>query len=76
MKYMEYKEVKIPQEMLDTIQGALAKMQESGEGEPPTMGDVGVMKWLTRLSKDEGWRVVWQAFNYPFFVLEREVVEE
>lgn len=67
MRYMEYREVRMPDEIL-------AKLEKGAEaGKPITLGDAGVFEWLTNMSKSEGWRAVWQAFNFPFIVLEREV---
>ncbi len=63
MTYMEYKEVKIPQDCLDKL--------DSGEAE--TLSHAGVFTWLNQLARDEGWRVVWTGFNFPFLILEREV---
>ncbi len=67
MKKMEFKEVRLP----DDILGKLEKGVEAGK--PVTLGEAGVFDWLTKLSAAEGWRPVWQAFNFPFVVLEREV---
>lgn len=70
MTYMEYEEVKVP----DNI---VAKIEEAREkGEVMTLGDAGVFEWLNKLSREDGWRVVWQGFNFPYLVLEREVVVE
>ncbi len=67
MKYFEFKEVKIPEEIMQ-------KLEKGAEaGQPVTLGAAGVFDWLTQLSKDEGWRPVWNGFNFPFLVLEREV---
>lgn len=64
---MEFKEERIPEEIL-------AKLEKGVEaGQPVTLGAAGVFEWLTNLSKTEGWRPVWQVFNFPFIVLEREV---
>jgi len=67
MRHVEYKEVRIPEEIL-------AKLEKGAEaGQPVTLGDAGVFDWLNKQAKDEGWRVVWQVFHFPFVVLEREV---
>ena len=63
----EFREVSIPDEIK-------AKLEKGAEmGKPVTLGEAGVFEWLTKLSATEGWNPVWQAFNYPFVVLEREV---
>lgn len=68
--YMEYQEVQVPNE----IQERLEKLsQEASPSTPATLGAAGFFTWLTKLSRDEGWRVVWQGFNFPYIVLEREV---
>lgn len=73
MRYMEYKEVETP----DDVQTRLEKMRETGNpNEPATLGAAGFFEWLTKLSREEGWRAVWQGFHFPYIVLEREVVEE
>lgn len=69
MKKMEFKEVRLPDDIL-------AKLEKGVEaGKPVTLGEAGVFEWLTKLSALEGWRPVWQAFNFPFVVLEREVTK-
>lgn len=66
MTSMEYKELKLPEEIL-------TKLEKSAEsGTPITLGEAGVFDWLTKLSRDEGWRIVWQGFNFPYVILERE----
>ncbi len=66
-KHMEYREFKIPDEIL-------AKLEKGAEqGKPVTLGDAGVPAWLTNLSATDGWRPVWQTFMFPYIVLEREV---
>jgi len=71
--YMEYKEVRVPTEITDKLE----KMAEAGDPEnPATLGAAGFFDWLTEQSKTEGWRAVWSGFNFPFIVLEREVVLE
>lgn len=73
MSYMEYKEVQVPEK----IQTRLEELSSTATPEnPSTLGGAGLFDWLTSLSRDEGWRVVWQGFNFPFIVLEREVVAE
>lgn len=73
MRYMEYKEVKAP----DEVQARLEKMRESGDpSNPATLGNAGFFEWLTKLSREEGWRAIWASFGFPYIVLEREVVEE
>jgi len=67
MKKMEFKEMRLPEDVLAKIEAGVSK------GEPITLGEAGVFDWLTKLSAAEGWRPVWQAFNFPFVVLEREV---
>jgi hypothetical protein len=67
---MEYKELKAPEEILTR----LTEMQnEEGRSEPATLGEAGFFDWVNKLSQDEGWSIVWQAFNFPYLVLEREV---
>jgi hypothetical protein len=70
MKYMEYKEVEVPSE----VQARLAELQENSSPETPaTLGACGFFEWITKLSREEGWRPVWQGFNFPYLALEREV---
>jgi hypothetical protein len=66
-KYMEYKEFRIPDEIISKLEAGATNSQ------PMTLGDAGVFNWLSDLSKSQGWRVVWQALNFPFVILEREV---
>ncbi len=70
MSYMEYKEVQVPKEMLN-------KMRELSNAatpeNPATFGDAGVFDWMNEQAREDGWRVVWQGFNFPFVVFEREV---
>ncbi len=63
MTYFEYKEVKAPQNCLDKLDS----------GEVATLTDAGVFVWLNQLAREEGWRVIWATFNFPYFILEREV---
>jgi hypothetical protein len=65
--HKEYKEVKTPDEILKKIDAAL----ESGK--PITLGEAGLFDWLNKLSETDGWSVVWQAFNFPMIVLERNI---
>jgi hypothetical protein len=67
---MEYKEVRAPKEVLDRWAALKAA---STEDKPVTLGDAGVLTWLTELSKEGGWRVVWNFFFFPIVLLEREV---
>lgn len=69
--YMEYREFQIPEEIM-------AKLEESAEaaqqgGKVLTLGEAGVMEWLTNLSKNEGWEVIWSTFNFPFVVVQRRI---
>jgi len=60
MSYVEYKEVKVPDEYLGK--------------DAATMTDAGIIEWLNKLAREEGWRVIWTTFhNFPFLMLEREV---
>tara|TARA_R110002126_G_C10490983_1_gene504848 strand:- start:79239 stop:79472 length:234 start_codon:yes stop_codon:yes gene_type:complete len=73
MSYMEYKEVKVP----DNVREKLDAMQQANDPtNPPTLGSAGFFEWLNTLAKDEGWSAVWSGFNFPYLVLEREVVLE
>lgn len=70
MKYMEYKEIKAPDEVLTYLE------KKAELGEPATFQQAGFFDWLSELSK-EGWRPIWQSMNFPFLVVEREVdIEE
>lgn len=69
MKKMEFKEVRLPDDILTKLEKGVEA------GKPVTLGEAGVFEWLTKLSAIEGWRPVWQAFNFPFIVLEREVTK-
>ena len=67
MKKMEFKEVKLPNSVLD-------KLEKSAEaGNPITLGQAGMCEWLTELSSTEGWCPVWQAFRFPYVMFEREI---
>ncbi len=73
MSYKEYKEVQAPKE----VQDKFLEIQSGGDPKnPPTFGAAGLFDWLNKLSKEEGWNVVWPGFHFPFLVLEREVEEE
>jgi len=73
MDYMEYKEVKVPDEVREKLDAMAAANDPTN---PPTLGGAGFFEWLNGLAKDEGWRAVWSGFNFPYLVLEREVVLE
>lgn len=73
MKYMEYKEVQVPED----VQQKLTELQESQDANTtPTLGAAGFFDWLNAISRDDGWHAVWQGFNFPYLVLEREVITE
>jgi hypothetical protein len=73
MSYTEYKEVEVPKE----VQEKLMQLQQlSSPDQPATLSASGFFDWLNKLSKDEGWTAVWQGFNFPYIVLERQVAEE
>jgi len=67
MKKMEFKEIRVPDDILAKIEAGVQA------GTPITLGEAGIFDWLTKLSAMEGWRPVWQAFNFPLVVVEREV---
>jgi hypothetical protein len=69
-KYMEYAEIKIPDEILNRLD------KSASIGQPMTYGEAGLFEWLTKLSKEGGWRSVWQAYKFPYIVVEREVAKE
>lgn len=69
MKYMEYQEIKAPDEVLTYLE------KKAELGEHVTFQDAGYFDWLSELSK-EGWRPIWTSMNFPFLVMEREVVVE
>ncbi len=73
MNYMEYKEVQVPKEIMDNLEKL---SQEATPENPATLGEAGVFDWLNEQARNNRWRVVWQGFNFPFVVFEREVVEE
>lgn len=74
MKYMEYQEFEVPAE----IQTKLEEMAQNPTGPqgPATLGKAGMFEWMNELSRTEGWSAVWQAFQFPFIVMQREVVTE
>ncbi len=69
MKYMEYKEFRAPDEVLNYLE------KKSELGEQASFQDAGFFDWLTELSK-EGWRPIWQSMSFPTVILEREIEEE
>ena len=69
MKYMEYREVTAPEEVLNYLE------KKASIGENVTFQEAGFFDWLTELSK-EGWRPIWQSMNFPTLVVEREVEKE
>ncbi len=77
MKRFEFKEVKVPQDLLDKLQQSaiVASQDETGEARPLTLGQAGVFDWLTRLSKEEGWCPVWETYQFPYIVLQREIAD-
>jgi len=68
--HMEYKEVQIPEEIVNRMREISGTATPE---KPATFGAAGVFDWLNEQSREGGWRVVWQGFNFPFVVLEREV---
>ncbi len=64
---MEFREFKFPDEVITKFEQGIEK------GAPITVGESGLLDWLTKMSQTEGWRPVWQTINPPFLVLEREV---
>jgi len=70
MSYMEYKEVEAPRKIQE--RWATLKTMATPE-KPATLGAAGVLEWLTELSKEDGWRVIWNFFFFPIVLLEREV---
>lgn len=72
---MEYQEVQIPEDILKRLENAATSAAEDSRQQPMTFGEAGVFDWLNTQAED-GWRVVWQAFNFPFIVFEREIVIE
>ena len=69
MKYMEYKEFRAPDEVLNYLE------KKAQLGEQVSFQDAGFFDWLTGLSK-EGWRPIWATMSFPTVVLEREIEEE
>jgi len=72
--YMEYKEFKIPQDIMSKLEASAEAAQEGGK--VLTLGGAGVLDWLTSLSRDEGWEVIWTTFNFPYMVAQRRVETE
>lgn len=63
----EFREMKIPDEIL-------SKMEKAAEmGQPLRFGEAGVFDWLTTLSANENWYPVWPMSVWPYVVFEREV---
>lgn len=73
--HMEYKEFQIPDEIMSKLE-ASAEAAQSGDAKLLTLGDAGVLEWLTSLSRDEGWEVIWSTFNFPYLVAQRRVEVE
>lgn len=73
MKYYEYKEFRVPAELIEKAEKASLEAQQSPEKQPPTFGDVGIYDWLSKLSEEGGWRFISNLSVYPIFVMEREV---
>ncbi len=69
--YMEYKEFQIPEEIMTKLETSAEAAQTGAK--PLTLGEAGVLEWLTGLSKEEGWEVVWSTFNFPYLVAQRRV---
>jgi hypothetical protein len=72
MKYVEYKECQVPNDILDKLEQSALDANQGLRKKPMTFGEAGVFDWLNDLSKKEGWRVVWQISNFPYIILERE----
>ena len=72
--FVEVREFQVP----DEIQEKLSQLSEAAQqgGAPVTLTQGGVFEWLNGLARSEGWRPVWQTFQYPFIVMEREVTED
>ncbi len=71
MSYMEYKEVKVPDNVCEKLE---AMRTANDPANPPTLGGAGFFEFLNALAENEGWRAVWAGFNFPYLVLERKVV--
>ncbi len=69
MKYMQYREVVAPDEILTLLE------KKAEIGQPVTIQEAGFFDFLGELSK-EGWRPIWQSMAFPRIMLEREVEEE
>jgi hypothetical protein len=65
MSYTEYQEFRAPDTIINKLEEAAAS------GKAMTLTEAGFFEWLNKLSKEDGWRVVWQTFNFPIMVLER-----
>lgn len=72
MSYMEYKEFRIPADM----QSKIDSISSEDRGMTEVISEAGVFDWINKLSREEGWRPVWQTFQIPFLVMEREIIEE
>jgi len=72
MKYMEYKEVRAPDQVLVHLE---KKAMEVGQDPSLFWQEAGYYDFLTELSKD-GWRPVWVSLRFPLIVVEREVIKE
>ncbi len=69
MKYMQYKEVVAPDEILTFLEKKAEIAQEA------SLQEAGFFDFLSELSK-EGWRPIWQSMAFPRILVEREVEEE
>lgn len=74
--HMEYAEFKLPDDILAKIQNSVEEAQNDPAKTPITLGEAGVMDWLTNMSRTNGWRAVWNGFNFPYIVMEREVTAD
>lgn len=71
-QFREYQEVQVPEEVVNKFN----QLVEKGDpNEPATFGAAGLFDWFNQLAREGGWRVVWQGFNFPYVVLERDVEE-
>lgn len=68
MSYTEYREEKIPDEILTRLE----KMTEATPDKQVTLTEVGFFDWLNKEAQ-AGWKMVWVAFRFPYVTLEREV---
>lgn len=69
---MEYEEIEVPEEIQNRLE-QLAQMQSQEKEHRPTLGNAGFFDWLNKRSREDGWRIVWHGFNFPYVVFEREV---